>query len=327
MARLGVVTVKKGSKESQILAFMATAVSALVSILAFGALTGGAELARRNHRDLLTWAVILVLAGVAVGYLGTTLQGIPETILLAIGLVMAIVGLSLAAVAVFDRGIGRPGISANLADGSKRLVATVDTGGLASDEEVQILITAEPGSVDLYRSIFGPDPSGDVKRTVEFPLRAIASYERVLIRAWPTGALPGDCQVLANVSEKSHTGCAAVHLPPTNPRPQLTAHWEDGTLAAKVASTGVGNENAVAVRIVARARSKALHLYGANLAPEQGIVSQEIKLAVPSGFRTVCAEAKIVPSESTKFAQRGDWRDSCPRNPTGVSWVRLAVTG
>jgi hypothetical protein len=326
VARLG-VTVKKGSKESQILTFMATAVSALAAILAFGALTGGAEVARRNHRDLLIWAVILVLAGVAVSYLGTALEGISETILLAIGLVIAIVGLSLAAVAVFDRGIGRTGISVNLADGSKRLVATVDTGGLASDEEVQIWITAEPGSRDLYRSIFGPDPSGDVKRTVEFPLQAIASYDRVLIRAWPTGAVPGECQVLAKVKEKSQTGCAAVRLPPPNPRPQLTAHWEDGTLVAKVASTGVGNENAVAVRIVARSRRKALRLYSSNLAPEQGLVSQEIKLTVPNGFRTVCAEAKLVPSESTRFAQQAERRDSCPRNPTSVSWVRVAVTG
>jgi hypothetical protein len=125
------------------------------------------------------------------------------------------------------------------------------------------------------------------------------------------------------------TACAVLSLPTLDLRPRLIASWEGATLVVKVGSGAVAADRALALRVVAVSSEDRLRLYGANLAPQQGNVDETVKLHVPAGFKTVCAEAMIVPAGETIFARalatRKRW-EACPqRRAAQLAWVRLAL--
>lgn len=319
--------VQEAAAEHPLRAFAGAAFASLGAILGFGALTGGAELARRNHEWMLIGAVLGVLSGSLVSVVGATIR---SGWLLVMGAAATFAGLVLASVAVFDREIGRPSVSVSVSEAGSLLTASFEAGGLPSNEELQLWIVALPGGETLYRSSFGPDPSGDVKRTLEFPLPG-AGFDRLLLRAWRTGSDPGPCIVSRERSEPITTGCVELPLPSRNSRPRLVVSTEGRMLVAALASSGVTDAHALGFRITAVSPVQRMRLYGSNLAPQNGRVEETIKVSVPERFATVCVEAMVVPARDTRFARglatRKRWGVCPQRRSQRVAWSRLTLPG
>jgi hypothetical protein len=99
------------------------------------------------------------------------------------------------------------------------------------------------------------------------------------------------------------------------------------TLVVTVGSRPVAADRAVALRVVSTSATERHRIFGANLAPQGGKVDETVKMPVPAGSETVCAEAAVVPAKDTTFAKgramRKRWRLCPQRSAARVAWVRL----
>ena len=223
-----------------------------------------------------------------------------------------------------DRRFSTPAI--NVTDAGSSLKASFVADSLATDDSLRVRITSEPSGETLYQASFGPDASGEVKRTLELPLQVDHSQQLRLF-AWRNSVDPGKCEPNSGRQSSNKTACVVLRLPMVELRPRLTASWEGTTLVVTVSSRPVAADHAVALRVVTVSSTARQRLFGANLGPHGGKVDETVKMAVPPGSEMVCAEAMTVPAKETTFARglatRKRWK-ACPqRRAARLAWVRL----
>jgi hypothetical protein len=250
------------------------------------------------------------------------------------------VGLGSAIYAVIQtqRLTQRPTIEAHISPGSA-LEATVKASGLTADSRIVIYVDGlrrdpdKPGAYGppdtIYQAYLGPDSDGEVKQPVNVTLPA-SRYDAVGLRAWTTQQQP-PCE-FTEINPKTtgtRLGAACVILPLYRfpARPQLSIGWgaasSDGrALNVNVTATNSPRERLVFVHVVAAGGGRRVELARLLGEPDPtGATKIESVLTVPSGMRTVCAEARFIDASLTIRRMR------CPNSDRGptAAVAQLAV--
>jgi MFS family permease len=185
--------------------FLLGLVATLGTVLSLAAIGGGAEIVRRNAIFELRLGGGLVLGGVLLAGVASSLPAsssvwrwrrfrflnLKREILLLAAAILGVVGLAVAGYGVTKRKPGRPSVSVSLSRGPQPSIRiTVKAGGLKADEDLN-LFAAEftnrfgDGPPDtLIRESFGPDPSGNVVLESQAPLLRGRMFQSIVIRAW-----------------------------------------------------------------------------------------------------------------------------------------------
>jgi hypothetical protein len=329
------------------------AATTLIAIISALAVTGVLQRTQRNEGTALglafSFAIAAAVFWVAISivkpsewrwrrvarYVGSSEIAIKALAVIAFG-----VGLGFAIHAVIEtqKLTQRPTIEAHISPGPT-LEATVKASGLTADSRIVIYVdglqedASKPGTYGppstIYQAYLGPDPDGDVKEPVNVTIPA-SRYDAVGLRAWTTLEQP-PCEFTEIDPKKTGTrlGAACVILPlyrfPS--RPQLSIDWGAASssgraLNVKVTGTNSPRDRLVLVHVVATGGGRRVELARLLGEPDtSGAAKFESALTVPTGMRTVCAEARFVDPNQTVRHMR------CPNYNRGpaAAVAQLAV--
>lgn len=266
-----------------------------------------------NQRDLRRWHNVSIGIRELVKAVGT--------LLVSLGLIVGFV------VAITSAGESeQPSVTLALAGDGSSLTASANVGDLGSADRLSVKIDGLVNPSDnqsqtqtpvrsqvncpadaapcyivraqLYKGYVGPNSDGHATTSVTVPVPP-DEFDAVAISAY-TSRNPAGCgQYPTGASnQKEGTGCAVVQLPVRRDAPQLSASW-DGNTAIQVSlrsdiarlSTGVP----VLLRITGLRKTHTTLVYSGIMHTSTSIISRNIRVALPPGFRLVCLDAQTIP--------------------------------
>jgi hypothetical protein len=206
-------------------------VTALVAAIAALSATGTLGRVQRDSPEVLTCALLLLIAAGAVWMVVPLVKGENSPRWFEIAVRLVTVGA--AAVAFFialNAAVGtadhepRPQVSADLNAERTVLKAHVTTSSMKTDHRLAFrvdLLKERENVLPIYRAYVGPNSDGNIDQTIEIFLPEV-EYDQISVRAF-TGTTSPACgdyeKVVVNAVIGPGTGCVLITLPLVKPAP------------------------------------------------------------------------------------------------------------